>query len=145
MHVRFERTHVLFRPILMYVLLHELAHVLSQYQGHGDEFDATFDMILDTAKRLGIDTCDHNTMITAYCCMSGGLCPLDPRIFFLIPFSQKGFFWQLFFLKKFFWVTFFPKRYFFGLPFSQKGIFLVYLFFTKKSFLVYLFSKKVFF
>lgn len=39
---------------LMYVTLHELAHVISTKYGHGDEFKENFQTLLNHANRLGI-------------------------------------------------------------------------------------------
>lgn len=38
---------------LMYVALHELAHVISKTYGHGDEFKKNFAALLDRAEKLG--------------------------------------------------------------------------------------------
>ncbi len=39
---------------IMYVALHELAHVLCESQGHGDEFKKKFSKILRHASKIGI-------------------------------------------------------------------------------------------
>jgi hypothetical protein len=40
--------------VLMYVALHELAHVISKSQGHGDEFKNNFSLLLRKGAELGI-------------------------------------------------------------------------------------------
>lgn len=55
------------KKTLMYVLLHELGHVCCKSTGHDEQFNATFDIILETCKKLGIETHDHETMPRRYC------------------------------------------------------------------------------
>jgi hypothetical protein len=51
---------------IMYVALHELAHIISKTQGHNDEFNNNFAMLLKQAETRGI----YNPRIpipTTYC------------------------------------------------------------------------------
>ena len=40
--------------LLMYVALHELAHVMSKTTGHGEEFRRNFSFLIDNAVKLGL-------------------------------------------------------------------------------------------
>ena len=51
---------------LMYVSLHELAHVISHQYGHGDEFKENFDKLLNYAETRGIYD-RHIPMPKTYC------------------------------------------------------------------------------
>jgi hypothetical protein len=54
---------------IMYVALHELAHIITKSKGHGDEFKANFINLLRRAAQLGIY--DPNKPIpTSYCGVS---------------------------------------------------------------------------
>lgn len=53
---------------MMYVALHELAHVGSETYGHGAEFQRTFAVILERALSLGIyQFVDYNQTPKPYC------------------------------------------------------------------------------
>jgi len=53
--------------VLMYVLLHEMAHVMSDETGHTTDFDNCFDCLLKVAKKMGIDCRTHQNMVVPYC------------------------------------------------------------------------------
>lgn len=51
---------------IMYVALHELAHVISKKHGHGDEFKRNFNMLLRKGAQLGIYD-PRKPIPTSYC------------------------------------------------------------------------------
>ena len=55
---------------VMYVALHELAHVISKEIGHGEEFRQNFTKLLLEGERLGFYD-PSKPMITTYCGMKG--------------------------------------------------------------------------
>jgi len=55
--------------ILLYVALHEAAHLCNENNGHTPEFDDTFDLLLSVAKKLGLPCRTHDNMILDYCGM----------------------------------------------------------------------------
>lgn len=56
---------------IMYVALHELAHVLCDSQGHGDEFKKKFSKILRHAAKIGIYD-PRVSMSPTYCGLNQG-------------------------------------------------------------------------
>lgn len=51
---------------IMYVALHELAHVISKKHGHGEEFKRNFNLLLKRAAQLGIYD-PRKPIPTSYC------------------------------------------------------------------------------
>lgn len=54
--------------IIMFVLLHEMAHIMSSSYGHNEEFTYSMDIIVKTAVKLGIYTpIDYSINPITYC------------------------------------------------------------------------------
>lgn len=54
--------------IIMFILLHEMAHIMSYSYGHNDEFTYNMDVIVKTAVKLGLYTpIDYSINPVTYC------------------------------------------------------------------------------
>lgn len=67
--VRSKENHSQFHnhQLLLFVIIHELAHIASESFGHNDEFNKNFKWLLHEAQNVGYTPVDYSTNPVTYC------------------------------------------------------------------------------